>query len=117
MPGTYVLREGEKISCYISLGYGLTQGSSHKTKKPEDVSNVSVSSPDWFLKGVKAALLAPTAINQQKFSFEFVKSFNGEKDLVIAHKGFSLVGYTGIDLGIAKYHFEIGAGKENFDWG
>ena len=24
--------------------------------------------------------------------------------------------YTKVDLGIAKYHFEIGAGKENFCW-
>ena len=31
-------------------------------------------------------------------------------------KGFSLIGYTQLDLGIAKYHFEIGAGKEHFDW-
>ena len=24
--------------------------------------------------------------------------------------------FSGIDLGIGKYHFEVGAGKENFDW-
>ena len=29
---------------------------------------------------------------------------------------FSMIGYTKMDLGIAKYHFEIGAGKENFIW-
>jgi hypothetical protein len=27
-----------------------------------------------------------------------------------------MIGYTQMDLGIAKYHFEIGAGKENFIW-
>lgn len=26
--------------------------------------------PDWFLHGVQAALLAPTAMNQQKFRFQ-----------------------------------------------
>ena len=31
-------------------------------------------------------------------------------------KGISMIGYTQMDLGIAKYHFEIGAGKENFIW-
>jgi hypothetical protein len=36
--------------------------------------------------------------------------------LVHAKKGFSIIGYTQMDLGIAKYHFEIGAGKENFEW-
>ena len=59
--------------------------------------------------------MAPTAINQQKFSFEYVGVVDG-RHRVQAHRGFSLVGYTQIDLGIAKYHFEIGAGKENFDW-
>mgnify|MGYP005756558203 FL=1 len=24
--------------------------------------------------------------------------------------------YSDIDLGIVKYHFEQGAGRENFDW-
>ena len=27
-----------------------------------------------------------------------------------------MIGYTQIDLGIVKYHFEVGAGKENFEW-
>lgn len=29
---------------------------------------------------------------------------------------YTLMGYTQLDLGIAKLHFEIGAGKENFEW-
>jgi len=24
--------------------------------------------------------------------------------------------YSGADLGIGKYHFELGAGKDNFEW-
>jgi hypothetical protein len=35
---------------------------------------------------------------------------------VEAKAKFSLIGYAKLDLGIAKYHFEIGAGKENFEW-
>jgi hypothetical protein len=35
---------------------------------------------------------------------------------VRAKKGFSMIGYTQMDLGIAKYHFEIGAGMVNFEW-
>jgi len=30
--------------------------------------------------------------------------------------GFSMIGYTQMDLGIAKYHFEVGAGTDNFEW-
>ena len=115
VPGTYVLEEGEKIACYIALGYGETQGVSHKIKTVKQVSNTSDTTPSWFKKGVEAALLAPTAVNQQKFSFEYVGEVDG-RHRVRAKRGFSLIGYTQMDLGIARYHFEVGAGKENFEW-
>ena len=126
VPGTYVLDEDEKIACYIAIGYGETQGVGHKIKTVEQVSrsavrtlgsskNVSDITPSWFKKGVEAALLAPTAVNQQKFSFEYVGMSNNRHQ-VRAKKGFSMIGYTQMDLGIAKYHFEIGAGKVNFEW-
>ena len=115
IPNTYILNDGEVIQAYISIGYGETQGVSHKIKRIDQVSNVSDSTPDWFRRGVEAALLAPTAINQQKFSFEYLGMIDGHHR-VLAKKGFSLVGYTHMDLGIAKYHFEIAAGKENFEW-
>ena len=115
VPGTYVLEDGEKIACYIAIGYGETQGVSHKIKTVEQVSNASDATPSWFRKGVEAALLAPTAVNQQKFSFEYVGMSNN-RHLVRANKGFSMIGYTQMDLGIAKCHFEIGAGKVNYEW-
>ena len=115
VPGTYVLEEGEKIACYITIGYGETQGVGHKIKTVEQVSNASDITPSWFKKGVEAALLAPTAVNQQKFSFEYVGMSNNRHQ-VRAKKGFSMIGYTQMDLGIAKYHFEVGAGKVNFEW-
>ena len=115
VPGTYVLEEGEKIACYIALGYGETQGVCHKIKTVKQVSNTSDTTPSWFKKGVEAALLAPTAVNQQKFSFEYVGEVDG-RHRVRAKRGFSLIGYTQMDLGIARYHFEVGAGKENFEW-
>ena len=115
VPGTYVLDEGEKIACYIAIGYGETQGVGHKIKTVGQVSNASDATPSWFRKGVEAALLAPTAVNQQKFSFEYVGVKDGRHQ-VRAKKGFSMIGYTQMDLGIAKCHFEIGAGKVNFEW-
>ncbi|MBE6264174.1 MAG: nitroreductase [Prevotella sp.] len=114
-PGTYELDEDEKIACYIAIGYGETQGVNHKIKTVQQVSNTSDITPAWFKKGVEAALLAPTAVNQQKFSFEYVGMSNNHHQ-VRAKKGFSMIGYTQMDLGIAKYHFEIGAGIDNFDW-
>jgi nitroreductase len=115
VPGTYELSEDEKIACYIAIGYGETQGVSHKIKTIKQVSNASDITPSWFKKGVEAALLAPTAVNQQKFSFEHVGVKNNCHQ-IRAKKGFSMIGYTKIDLGIAKYHFEIGAGEVNFEW-
>lgn len=112
---TYTLAPDEKLACMISLGYPDDAGRKHKRKSVADVSNVSSATPLWFERGVQAALKAPTAVNQQKFYFEYV----GEQDgvsLVRARRLFSVVGYTKMDLGIVKLHFEIGAGKENFKW-
>ncbi len=117
IPGTYELEKDEKIGCYIALGYGQTQGSGHKVKDVRDISNASDITPKWFNKGVDAALLAPTAVNQQKFFLEYL-GFKEYSRLpkVAAKPVFSMIGYSRMDLGIVKYHFEIGAGKENFEW-
>ncbi len=105
-----VLDTEEKEVILIALGYGKTQGAARRSKSTADVSNVSADAPEWFQRGVEAALLAPTAVNQQKFRFEW----NGST--VQAKAG--LIGpCLKIDLGIVKCHFELGAGKENFKWG
>ena len=116
VPGTYVLDAGEVIEAYISIGYGETQGISPKIKSVEQVSNTNDLTPSWFRQGVEAALLAPTAVNQQKFFFEYIPARDGKPVRVLAKRNFSLIGFTQMDLGIAKCHFEIGAGKENFEW-
>ena len=131
VPEAYNVGKDEKLVCMIALGYGETQGVPHKIKSVEDVSNASDITPSWFKKGVEAALLAPTAVNQQKFSFEYVGmnkavnqqkfsfeyvGMNNNRHQVRANKGFSMIGYTQMDLGIAKYHFELGVGKVNFEW-
>lgn len=104
----YKISNGEKLCVVIALGYGKTQGAAHKSKPMEKVINVNGSAPQWFKNGVKAALLAPTAMNQQKF----ILSLNGNKVSAKAGRAF----YSKVDLGIVKYHFEVGAGKENFIW-
>jgi len=114
--GTYELEGKEKIACMISLGYPDDPGRNMKKKSVKEISNVSDITPEWFHKGVEAARLAPTAINQQKFYFEYIHPHGDNTHKVKATRGFSMVGYTQMDLGIAKLHFEIGAGKENFEW-
>ncbi len=103
-----LLESGEKLVCLISLGAGKTQGTNHKSKPASAVAELT-NVPDWFKNGVECALLAPTAMNQQKFKF----SLDSEGRVVAKTKAGIC---TKIDLGIAKRHFEIGAGKENFEW-
>lgn len=107
--GAFHINKDEKLTVVIALGYGKTQGVQHKSKPAEAVSNLNSNSPEWFKSGVESALLAPTAMNQQKFTL----NLDNGKVTAKAGTGF----YTKIDLGIVKYHFEIGAGKENFTWG
>lgn len=107
--GTYTLESNEKIACYIALGYGATQGSTHKTKTISELGGVDANSHEWYTRGVEAARLAPTAINQQKFRFKCEGIDSNGNGIVSASKGFSMVGYTSMDLGIAEYNFEIGA--------
>lgn len=98
--------KGKKLYCVLAFGYGAIQGSAHKIKNLDEVSNVSDTSPEWFKKGVEAALLAPTAMNQQKFYFEY----NNNEVKAKAKSGF----YSKIDLGIVKYHFEVASQKEGY---
>ncbi len=108
-PEVLQIDKGERVRCVIPFGYGQTQGVVHKVKTVEQVSRVDGPMPAWFRRGVEAALLAPTAMNQQKFTFSLVAP-----NVVEAKAGWGF--FTHVDLGIVKYHFEIGAGRENFTW-
>lgn len=98
------IKKGEKQACIIALGYGLTQGTAHQNKPLEQLCNCASGMPDWFAKGMEAALLAPTAMNQQKFCF-LLKNGNVS---ATAGRGF----YTKMDMGIVKYHFEAVTGRK-----
>lgn len=106
--GAFEVGAGQKLTVVIPVGYGSTQGVPHKVKAASQVSNLGEGSPEWFRRGVEAALLAPTAMNQQKFTL----TQEGSKVTAKAGMGF----YAKVDLGIVKCHFEIAAGKENFSW-
>lgn len=99
-----VINKGEKLVCLIPVGYGTTQGVEHKSKSLNELCNYSYQMPAWFLDGMNAVMLAPTAMNQQKFYFELLPDGNVK---VTCENGF----YTKVDLGIVKYHFESATGK------
>ncbi|MCR5050047.1 MAG: nitroreductase [Paludibacteraceae bacterium] len=110
----YQRTDKEELKCVIAFGYGATQGIQHPQKKT--ITDVAINKtnkpfPEWFERGINAALLAPTAVNQHKYEFVL-----HEENRVEAKTKFSWIGYTHIDLGIVKCHFELAAGKENFKW-
>ena len=111
IPGTFTLRDRDIVHCVIALGYGMMPGVQHPQKAKENFYESEGLPPVWFQNGLEAALLAPTAVNQQKFKFILHPD-----NVVEARTSFSMAGYTAIDLGIVKLHFEIGAGRENFTW-
>ncbi len=92
---------GEKLVCVISLGYGVNKGIAHQSKPMSDLCVHEGDMPDWFKRGMECVMLAPTAMNQQKFKVEL----KDDKVIIQSTGGF----YNKIDLGIVKYHFEIGS--------
>ncbi len=73
------------------------------TKTIEQLSTTDTHSPEWFLEGMKAVQKAPSAVNRQPVLFRYE---NG----VVTGEATKTDSYQLIDLGIAKAHFEIGAG-------
>ncbi len=96
--------ENERLVIMIAVGYGQDQGKAHRSKRPEEVAEAETPWPEWFRQGVEMALLAPTAINQQKFMIRLKE--DGSLEFFDKKGPFSKV-----DLGIVKCHFEIGSGR------
>lgn len=101
------LQKGEKILCIITVGYGETPGTAHINCSIDKLCDFRGDMPPWFMRGMDYAMLAPTALNKQKFCFVLR---NGN-EVKLTDRGGTCKGVT---LGIVKYHFEAGAGKENF---
>ncbi len=93
--------EGERLVIVIAIGYGVNSGKERKSKTMEQVISGKGDMPYWFNFGVEMALLAPTAINQQKFEIRL----NDDDTVDFIDKGGI---YSKTDLGIVKYHFEVG---------
>lgn len=105
----YNISKGEKLVCVIAIGYGDGNGKPHINCSIDKLCSFNGDMPAWFMKGLEASMLAPTAVNQQKFCFTLLENGNVKANKTGGH-------YSKIDLGIVKYHFELGAGKENFKY-
>ncbi|MBQ4061423.1 MAG: nitroreductase [Christensenellaceae bacterium] len=103
VPEAYTIGQNERLCLVIALGYGKDQGKSHRSKPLKSVCSMDLEDAA-FIKGIEAALLAPTAINQQKFFFTYT---DGKVHLKAGSGR-----YTKVDKGIVKYHFEAVSGMK-----
>lgn len=111
---------GEKLYCLIALGNvsgnmtlkeKMVRGAMHiKNKKAEEMFKSSETVPTWFINGMECVKKAPSAINRQPVVFRFDGG-----NVTASVVDFS--GYRAFDLGIAKLHFEIGAGFGSWEFG
>ena len=100
-----VIGKNEKLVCIIAIGYGENNGKKHRSKPVEKLCVVNEEDmPKWFKNGVIAAMMAPTALNQQKFFIDLDK----DQAVITAKRG----PFTKVDLGIVKYHFEAVSGHK-----
>ena len=107
------LAKGDQMVLVVAFGHGATQGVQHKSKATADVCSPA-DGPEWFRRGVEWALLAPTAVDQQKFRIELTEGTDGAKpQAAVRDLGGS---YSKVDQGIVSLHFELGAGADNFVW-
>ena len=98
-----IVNKDEKQVIVVSLGYGENQGVAHKSKPMDKLCSVTGDVPTWFQAGMEAAMLSPTAVNQQKFLI----SYDGKKlSAKVNGRGF----FSKVDLGIVKCDFELASG-------
>ena len=82
-----------------------------KIKAAEELYDADAPVPGWLKSGIAAVQKAPSAVNRQPVTFMY------KNNVVTASvKDISISGMA-LDLGIAKLHFELGAGGGSWAWG
>lgn len=111
--------EGEKLFAVIAIGNGkdsttvmakINKLSMQKKKEFDKLFDYSQQPPEWFINGVKSAQKAPSAMNKQPVKFTFSR---GDASAYVTDYSST----NAIDLGIAKMHFEVGAGHGKWQFG
>ena len=107
----WCLYPGEKIVWVLAFGHGARPGGRRRSKPIEELCRIpdGMAMPDWFRAGMEAAMLAPTSLSQQPFLFTL------HKDGTVSAEAMEGL-FAHVGLGCAKYHFEVGAGRENVRW-
>ncbi|WP_329888108.1 nitroreductase family protein [Pseudoramibacter sp. HA2172] len=110
----------EVLDCVIAVGYSdekhslkermMEYGMHRQNKTKEALAEAEDPVPEWFKQGIDAVYLAPTARNLRPFVFKY-------KDGQVTASITSPTETAMIDLGIAKFHFELGARVGSWEYG
>lgn len=97
----------EQAIWLVTFGHASRIIGKHRSKPMEELCRIEggVPMPEWFRKGMEAAMLAPSSLGKQPFTF--VLHEDGTVSTELADELFAAVG-----AGCARYHFEIGAGVD-----
>lgn len=103
---------GEELVCAAAVGPLCGTPPARRTRRPlQELAAAPDQAPPWFAAGISAVQLAPSSMNRQ--GYRFLLRPDGSVQARLAGGGsFALV-----DLGIAKYHFELGAHGGTWTWG
>ena len=113
------LAEGERLVCVAAIGYppekpGLREQVIRRAAKGmgrKPAAADAQEGPSWFAAGMASVALAPSALNRRGYRFALLP--DGTVQACLEGGGaFALV-----DLGIAKYHFALGAHGGEWAWG
>jgi hypothetical protein len=114
--GAFEKAKDERAAVAIAIGHGNNMGASKESKPASEISNLTSDSPEWFRRGIEAVRLAPTVMDEQQIRIDLLDETtpDGRRHVraIAAEKGH----YNYVDYGIARYHFEMEAGMENFVW-
>lgn len=105
--GSWRMLDGERMPAVIAIGHATRPGVAHRAKSLDLLGAVEsgtlADAPAWFVAGLSAAALAPSALGKQPFRFTLL----ADRHTVRAE---ALEGVQAeIGLGIAMCHFELGA--------
>ena len=117
---TTLCRANDTLDCVIAIGYSdkkhslkermMEYGMHRQNKAKKTLTEAENPVPEWFKQGMDAVYLAPTARNLRPFIFKY-------KDEQVTASITNPTETAMIDLGIAKFHFELGARVGSWDYG
>jgi len=111
----------EELICVVAVGHTpeepggreklIRLAAKRKSKSLAELARNLSGAPSWFMSGLAAVQRAPSARNRQ--GYQFIRQADDTVQArMTAENNFALV-----DLGIAKFHFELGAHGGQWTWG